>query len=137
MRGFNRRPPSVVPAELAARVAQFREETDVIVPGVGDALRDRDFAALGGLVDRSQELAERVLGNQIPETMFLAREARASGAVAASAFGAGFGGAVWAMVAEAAAEEFARRLGASYARAFPARGGRVMITRPAGPARVE
>jgi galactokinase len=137
MRGHNRLPARVVPPELVDRVAQFREETDVIVPGVGDALRDRDFAALGALVDRSQALAERVLRNQIPETMFLAREARSLGAVASSAFGAGFGGAVWAMVAEIDAPRFVERWGASYQRAFPERAGRVVVTRPEGPARVE
>jgi len=38
------------------------------------------------------------LGNQIPQTIFLAKTARQLGAVAASAFGAGFGGSVWALV---------------------------------------
>src|SRR6185437_7396617 len=87
-----------VSREVAERRAQFREETDVIVPGVGDAICDRDWKALGALVDRSQALAERVLGNQVPETIHLARSARELGALAASAFGGGFGGAVWAMV---------------------------------------
>jgi galactokinase len=126
MRGPNPFPP---------RVAQFREETDVIVPGVGDALRDRDYKTLGTLVDRSQELAERVLMNQVPETTFLAREARALGAVAASAFGAGFGGAVWAMVAERDVDVFVEQWSRSYRRAFPERAGRVVVTRPEGPAR--
>ena len=95
-----------VPASyLVARLAQFREEIDEIVPGVGDALRDRDFATLGRLVDRSQELAEKALGNQVAETSYLARSARERGAIAASAFGAGFGGAVWAMVPSDGATE--------------------------------
>ena len=137
MRGFNRRPRADVPPELAERVAQFREETDTIVPGVGDALRDRDIARLGALVDRSQHLAETVLRNQIPETIFLAREARELGAVAASAFGAGFGGAVWAMVAASRASSFMTRWGSRYRERFPSRSGRVMSTTPAGPAHSE
>jgi galactokinase len=137
MRGFNRRPPSAVPPELAARVAQFREETDVIVPGVGDALRNRDFARLGALVDRSQHLAETVLQNQIPETVFLAREARELGALAASAFGAGFGGAVWTMVADSDRERFSAKWADRYQERFPTRRIRVMTTAPAGPAHVE
>ena len=137
MRGFNRRPKAEVPPELAERVAQFREETEVIVPGVGDALRGRDFARLGKLVDRSQHLAESVLRNQIPETVFLARDARYLGAVAASAFGAGFGGAVWAMVATADREEFMERWAEAYRTRFPERRGRFMTTTPAGPAHVE
>ena len=35
---------------------------------------------------------------KVPETVFLAKSARAEGALAASAFGAGFGGSVWALV---------------------------------------
>ncbi len=50
------------------------------------------------MAERSQEAAERWLGNQIPETIALARLARHVGATAASAFGAGFGGSVWALV---------------------------------------
>jgi len=57
-----------------------------------------DGAALGGLVDRSQELTTTHLRNQVPETIFLAKAAREEGAIAASAFGAGFGGSVWALV---------------------------------------
>ena len=137
MRGFNRRPAAPVPPDLVDRVAQFREETDVIVPGVGDALRDRDFARLGALVDRSQHLAETVLENQIAETVFLARDARYLGAVAASAFGAGFGGAVWAMVANADRDQFMARWAEAYRTRFPERRGRVMTTTPARPAHVE
>lgn len=119
------------------RLSQFRQETDVIVPGVADALRDRDFGRLGELVDRSQALAERVLGNQVPETSFLAQSARESGAVAASAFGAGFGGSVWAMVPRADAKTFAGLWRAAYERAFPGRRGQAqwIVTRPSGPAR--
>ena len=51
------------------------------------------------LVDQSQAATEQLLGNQVPETVWLAREARGLGAIAASAFGAGFGGSVWALVA--------------------------------------
>jgi galactokinase len=111
-------PPNPSP-ELTRRLVQFHEETDVIVPGVGDALVSGDFGRLGALVDRSQSLAEQVLGNQVPETVFLAREARTLGAVAASAFGAGFGGAVWAMVARHEFEDFLARWRAAYEHAFP------------------
>ena len=41
--------------------------------------------------------------------MALARAAREHGALAASSFGAGFGGSVWALVERAAAEDFATR----------------------------
>jgi galactokinase len=119
------------------RRAQFREETDVIVPGVGDAIRDRDWDALGKLVDRSQSLAESVLGNQVPETIHLARSAREHGAIAASAFGAGFGGAVWAIVQQNETEQFMATWRAEYERVFPAKRARAKwaLTHPAGAAR--
>ncbi len=122
---------------VAERRAQFREETDVIVPGVGDAMRDRDWDALGKLVDRSQSLAENVLGNQVAETIHLARSARENGAAAASAFGAGFGGAVWAMIPRDDAEWFLRAWRESYESAFPGKKSRAkwMVTGAAGAAR--
>ncbi len=125
-------------AEVAERRAQFREETDEIVPGAADALRDRDWTKLGALVDRSQSLAERVLRNQVPETIHLAREARAHGAIAASAFGAGFGGAVWAMVGRDDADRFMTAWRGGYEQTFPNRRVRAKwsVTTPAGPARL-
>ncbi len=123
--------------ELTERRAQFREESDVIVPGVGDAMRNRDWNALGRLVDRSQSLAESVLRNQVPETIHLARSARDQGAIAASAFGAGFGGAVWAMVARDNAEAFLSAWRTGYEQAFPGKKARAKwaITIPARAAR--
>lgn len=123
--------------DVLERREQFREETEVIVPGVGDAIRDRDWARLATLVDRSQALAEKVLRNQVPETIHLARSARDLGAIAASAFGAGFGGAVWAMIARADADAFITAWRRAYEHAFPAKRSRAKwsITRPAGPAK--
>lgn len=126
----------VAPEYLVRRLAQFREECDVIVPGVADAFRGRDLARIGTLVDRSQALAEQALENQVPETIALARLAREGGAVAASAFGAGFGGAVWAMVARDGAGQFADDWKAAYAAAFPERAARsrFLLTAPSAPA---
>ena len=122
---------------LGPRFAQFREEIEVVVPGVGDAMRDRDFDTLGALVDHSMRLAERGLRNQVAETSFLASAARERGAVAASAFGAGFGGAVWAMVRAADAPDFLESWRAGYLETFPARAAAAqwLVTRPGGPAR--
>ena len=85
-------------ADLITRLDQFSAEADEIIPAAGDALERGDLRTLGELVDRSQRGAELLLGNQVPETFHLARSARSLGAVAASAFGAGFGGSVWALV---------------------------------------
>ena len=78
----------------------------MIVPGAADALAEGDLDRFGALVDRSQAGAEAALGNQVPETIHLQRSARRLGARAASAFGAGFGGSVWALVAATGAETF-------------------------------
>lgn len=59
-------------------------------------------------------MAEDALENQVPQTVWLAAQARALGAAGATAFGAGFGGAVWALVANGGAEEFAKAWVASY-----------------------
>jgi galactokinase len=121
---------------LVPRLAQFREETTAIVPGVADALAARDLERAGALVDRSMAMAERALRNQVPETSALAREARSLGAVAASAFGAGFGGAVWAMVRTSEADAFVQRWRAAYVERFPVRGEHAqwLVTRPGPPA---
>ncbi len=105
-------------ADLLARLEQVVMESTVLVPDAAAALESGDLAALGETVDLSQLLAERMLGNQVPETITLARLAREQGAVAASAFGAGFGGSVYALVGQREAEDFRRRWGAAYLGAF-------------------
>jgi galactokinase len=94
--------------DLEARLRQFSDETFVLIPAAFEALRRGDLRAFGDAVARSQEGAERGLTNQVPETIHLARSARTLGGDAASAFGAGFGGSVWAMVGRGDAERFAR-----------------------------
>lgn len=107
------------PDELMVRFEQFIEESERIIPAAGDALAGGDFAKFGELVDRSQELAEKGLGNQTPETIALAASARRHGAAAASAFGAGFGGSAWALVKREGAGEFIREWRAQYTSQFP------------------
>lgn len=106
---------------LRDRLEQFLVESEEIIPAVGEALIRGDLDAIGPLVDRSQALAERALSNQVPETSFLARTARELGAAAASAFGAGFGGSVWALIPQAATEDFRRRWEETYRGEFPGR----------------
>ncbi len=112
------------PEFLTGRFDQFLEESTVLVPAVADWLAKDDVVPIGPLVDRSQELAETCLGNQIPETVALQRSARSLGAAAASAFGGGFGGSVWAIVKSDEADGFRKRWGESYAEAFPNPTGR-------------
>jgi galactokinase len=75
------------------------------------------------LADASQWAAETLLGNQVPETVDLARSARRLGAVAASAFGAGFGGSVWALVEQRACEAFLVQWAGAYRSRFPQHAG--------------
>lgn len=90
---------------LTRRFAQFFEESEVIVPRVTAAIAASDASTLGPLVDRSQQLTESHLRNTLDETEWLPVAARRHGAIAASVFGAGFGGSVWALSATADAAE--------------------------------
>lgn len=108
---------------LLNRLQQFHEESNEIIPAAAIALAHSDFECLGALVDRSQFLAETCLANQVPETVALARFARQLGATAASAFGAGFGGSVWALTRASRAEDFCHAWAAQYHQRFPARAG--------------
>ncbi len=130
--------PGFTPDFLTRRLDQFLEESLELVPKVGDLLAQQEVVESGQLVDRSQELAETHLGNQIPETVTLARAARQFGAAAASSFGAGFGGSVWALVRSEDADSFRKRWAVRYAEAFPnpTQRSRFFTTRP-GPAVVE
>jgi galactokinase len=121
-----------------ARFEHFLLESNKLIPAVAEALAQGDLARLGVLVAQSQQAAERLLANQVPETTFLARKARELGAIAASAFGAGFGGSVWALIPDSDTAAFRTRWAEAYAAAFPvaARRSEVLITH-AGPGAVE
>jgi galactokinase len=108
-------------AELQTRLRHFQAENGEIIGPAGDALAAGELATFGRLVDRSQALTTDWLGNQVPETVALARLARQAGAHAASAFGAGFGGSVWALVQKEQAEAFAQTWSVAYTAAFPHR----------------
>ena len=112
-------------AELVDRLDQFVAESERTIPAAGDALLHGDLEALGALVERSVDGAARLLGNQVPETLALTRLARDLGAVAASPFGAGFGGSVWALIKEgeggAQGSDFVDRWRAGYLEQFPER----------------
>ena len=125
------------PEELLQRLDHFVAESGIIGPA-GDALEAGDLDEFGRLVDRSQQLSGELLGNQIPETSALARLARQGGALAASAFGAGFGGSVWALVRARDGEAFTEAWSAAYRREFPEVGGRsAFFQTDAGPAAFE
>jgi galactokinase len=120
------------PQRLLDRFEQFVAESFDIIPRAGDAFAHGDLASIGREVQRSQQGVEQLLGNQVPETIALVRLAREHGANAASAFGAGFGGSVWALVAADGAEQFAAAWRDAYADEFPvpAAHAEFIVTRP-------
>ena len=125
-------------AELMHRFEHFLNESEKIIPASGDALITGDLKTFGRLVDQSQELAHSLLGNQVPETIFLARAARQAGASAATSFGAGFGGSVWALMEIDQADDFLAEWACNYQQAFPQayQNAGFFVTRP-GPAKFE
>ncbi len=100
-------------SDLERRLLQVCRELER-VPRAAQAFAEADTAALGELTRASQGDAETLLGNQIPETIALARLAYDHGAFAASAFGAGFGGSVWALAPTDGVEAFAARWRQAY-----------------------
>lgn len=86
--------------DLHRRAEHLIVESDCVA-AARRALQQGDDQAFAESVRRSCEAADRLLGNQVRQTVFAARAALDCGALAASPFGAGFGGAVWAMFPQA------------------------------------
>jgi galactokinase len=105
----NAAPDEQLPLQL--RLEQFVTESDHIIPHAADAIRRHDWAALGQLVDQSHQRAATHLNNQVDQTNRLQRMLRDAGAIAASGFGAGFGGSVWALVKSELAPAILERTG--------------------------
>jgi galactokinase len=118
--------------DLCSRLQHFINE-DSRVPSAAEAFASGDTAAIGHLSRESQHDAHVLLGNQIPETMALAAAACETGAFAASSFGAGFGGSVWALVRGSDAERFARDWIERYAAVMPSVGPVPWFTARPGP----
>ncbi len=106
--------------DLVDRFDHYWSESELIIPRVPDALEgEGPLKKFGDLAAESQRLAEVYLGNQVAETAALARGARLEGALAASAFGGGFGGSVWALVPSVEARGFLSRWSRKYLEEFP------------------
>ncbi|MBN1853701.1 MAG: hypothetical protein JW829_13295 [Pirellulales bacterium] len=113
--------------ELVRRFEHFMIESEELIPAVADRLEGAALIDFGEIVDRSQSIAIHLLGNQVPETMHLAATARELGALAASAFGAGFGGSVWALVAREEAETFLNQWRRRYLAVYPERADQALF----------
>ncbi len=108
--------------ELHTRLTHFANETARVTDAVR-AFSSADAETVGRLAAESHRDADQLLRNQIPETNALVALAREQGAFAASAFGAGFGGSVWALVDQSrlsmTPEEFGDRWLTAYRSQFP------------------
>lgn len=117
---------------LTRRLRHFLRENGRAAAAL-EAFRLCDRDAIGSLAAASQQDAESLLHNQVPETIALARAARDLGAFASSGFGAGFGGSVWALVEADAAPAFADRWLADHRARFPGRTAATVFLAPPGP----
>ena len=109
--------------DLHVRLTHFAREFPRVSHAAA-AFAAADADAVGRLSAASHDDADKLLRNQLPETNALVRLAMTQGAIGASAFGAGFGGSVWAIVATTdagAVQTFGDRWLASYREAFPSR----------------
>jgi galactokinase len=104
--------------EQTHRLDHFAAENQRVLDALA-AFERGDEDAIGAIAAASQADAARLLGNQIDETTRLAALAREAGAFAATSFGAGFGGSVWALVDRGDAAIFARAWLDAYRRQQP------------------
>lgn len=118
---------------LQTRFLHFEKEQSLVHQAV-IAFERQLWSDVGNLLQASQHAADALLGNQVPETNFLAEAAIASGALAASAFGAGFGGAVWALLPKSDANPFMQQWSSAYQEVYLYHNSRFFITSPSAPA---
>ena len=121
---------------LDRRLRHFIGE-DARVPEAMRAFNHADREALNALSQTSQDDAARLLQNQTEETEGLARLARPNGAFAASSFGAGFGGSVWALTSADESHAFGQRWTDDYRTRFPGVAGVEWFPARPGPGLVE
>ena len=112
------------------RIEQFLIESLVLVPAGARLITAAD-PGVGEVLQRSQELADQGLRNQVPQTRLMVSLAREMGAVGASSFGAGWGGSVYALVPTDDAEDFASQWLQAYRdREQKAEHSSTIVTRP-------
>lgn len=118
------------PGYERGRIQQFLIESLVLVPAGAQLIAAAD-PEVGEVLERSQELADRGLCNQVPQTRLMVSLARELGAIGASSFGAGWGGSVHALVPADDAEEFASQWLQAYRdRAQVTEHAATIVTRP-------
>ena len=116
-------------AMTGTRLQHFLAE-DARVLEAAETFARGDIVRIGELAAASEDDADRLLGNQVPETRDLAALARETGAAAASSFGAGWGGSVWALVPAVEAEAFADRWLDAYRARYPRHAAAAFVSPP-------
>jgi len=116
--------------DLVNRLTQFYLESYEIIPQVSALLAEQKIEYIGDLIDKSHRNADEMLGNQTVETNFLQETARKFGAIASSAFGAGFGGSVYALVRTTMANNFMEVWREQYLNRFAHLKPEFFITKP-------
>jgi galactokinase len=121
--------------DLIGRLEHFIIERRLI-QSVPPTIAAATIGEFSHLARSSHTAATELLGNQTAETIHLAATAEQLGACTASAFGAGFGGSVWALVERNSAEAFLSDWQARYYGDFPALSERAefFLMRPGPPA---
>ena len=119
------------PAAMTGNRLDHLRAEDARVVEAAEAFAHGNLARIGVLAAESQHDADRWLGNQVPETRHLVSLALANGAAAASSFGAGWGGSVWALTSAGNAGAFADRWLAAYRARYPDRASGAFAAFPA------
>jgi galactokinase len=122
-------------AMIGARQDHFMAETSR-VRQAADAFAAGDIARIGQLAAASQDEADRLLQNQVPQTRDLVALALERGAAAATSFGAGWGGSVWALVDATAAAAFLNAWLGAYRARHPGLAATAFIAWPGAGAEV-
>jgi galactokinase len=123
------------PKELSKRLDHLVIENR-LVESVPNRVCSATINEFGNLAIQSHRAADRLLKNQTAETNRLVELATRLGAYGASAFGAGFGGSVWAIVDSGASGAFLTDWQRAYEKDFPQTGKRATFftMRPGPPA---
>lgn len=112
------RHPKFSPNDLLERLEHFEFESYLLIE-IKARLDASTAVEFGQLAVQSHRAADRLLKNQTPETNGLVEMAIDLGALGASAFGAGFGGSVWALIETSQEVEFLKAWEARYGSEFP------------------
>jgi galactokinase len=105
--------------DLPGRFRQFYLEDREYIPEATRALAFRDPARLAQVTNLSHQASQKYLWNIVPEISFLQEEALRQGALAASGFGAGFGGSAYAVCWQEDAEQIIAGVAEAYRSSFP------------------